>query len=107
MNNEEISGYQDITGFAGIIQLQNTVIEINSATGFIIVPLEYPTISAAIAAAVVGDQILIELGTYNEDLTIPPGISLVGNGLPGLTQSVIGMIHLTGNITITASGYNI
>jgi hypothetical protein len=45
------------------------------------VPLDYPTIEAAVAAASKGDVILLAAGTYDGDITVPvdkPGITIRG-----------------------------
>ncbi|HDL64120.1 MAG TPA: 6-bladed beta-propeller, partial [Proteobacteria bacterium] len=44
------------------------------------VPGDYTTIQAAIDAAVVGDTIVVEAGTYYEALDIKSGITLLGSG---------------------------
>ena len=40
----------------------------------------YATIQAAIAAATTGDTIMIAAGTYNENVVIDKGVTLVGLG---------------------------
>lgn len=49
------------------------------------VPLQYPTIQGAINAAVPGDVVLIQAGTYHESVTLASGVSLVGES----TETVI------------------
>lgn len=59
-----------------------------SATCFgatLTVPSEYPTIQAAISAAVPGDVVFIQAGTYHESVVLASGVSLVGES----TDSVI------------------
>jgi photosystem II stability/assembly factor-like uncharacterized protein/nitrous oxidase accessory protein NosD len=49
------------------------------ASGSILkVPDDYPTIQAAIDAATDGDEIWVQAGNYNENLSISKGIALVG-----------------------------
>ncbi len=50
------------------------------------VPLDYATIAAALAAASTLDTVLVEPGVYAEDLDLPSGVHLLGNGPP---ESVI------------------
>jgi hypothetical protein len=44
------------------------------------VPAEYPTIAAAMAAAIPGDTIKVAPGTYTDSVTMKPYVCLVGSG---------------------------
>ena len=46
------------------------------------VPGEYPTIQAAVDAADSGDDIIVQKGTYQENIVIDKGINLIGKGWP-------------------------
>ncbi len=49
------------------------------------VPQDFPTIQAAIDAASDGDRILVDLGTYRENLTIPKQLTILGASRDGVT----------------------
>ena len=53
-------------------------------------PAVYPTITAAVQAAVSGDTILIQPGIYHESLVIDKAVSLIGTGT--LTDVVIDVV---------------
>jgi len=65
----------------------------------IIVPDDYPTIQAAIDHANNGDTILVQPGTYRENIEVDKSIQLIGNGpdyttIEGVgTSSIVVMIH--------------
>jgi hypothetical protein len=81
------------------------VIDINPMTiaRWIVDPLGFngthTTIASAMASAVSGDTILVMPGTYTEDITIKPGISLNGANVGG-PNSVL----LIGKISFSAAG---
>jgi hypothetical protein len=66
------------------------------------VPGSYPTIGAAIAAAVPNDVIQVAAGVYPETVTIPFALSLLGAG-PGVTSIDVSAVPTAGSV-ITASG---
>src|SRR5437667_6320305 len=52
------------------------------------VPADFPTIQAALNAATSGDQVIVEPGTYVENLVLGPaqnGVSLTSSGGPDIT----------------------
>ena len=65
-----------------------------TADGSVIYP--YKTISAAITAANSGDTIFVWPGTYTEDLTLKPGVNLVG-------QSKFS-VYVVGTVTFDTAG---
>ena len=54
----------------------------NAVDGKRNVPDEYPTIQTAVDAANSGDDIIVQKGTYNEDIVIDKNIDLIGIGWP-------------------------
>ncbi|WP_165076711.1 lectin like domain-containing protein, partial [Methanogenium sp. MK-MG] len=68
----------------------------------IVVPLDYSTIQEAVDAAVSGDTIVVESGTYPEELELDKPITLLGVGMPVLAtpENGIGMECEADNITI-------
>ena len=56
-------------------------LDIRQAAATIAVPADYTTIAAALAAAVPTDTVLVDAGTYAEDLTVPGGVILRGAGI--------------------------
>src|SRR5580700_1684229 len=67
------------------------------------VPAQYPTISAALAAAQNGDTIAVAAGTYNELLTINQGVTITGaTGNPADVQ--IDGTGLTGSVVDVTAG---
>ena len=63
----------------------------------------FKTITAALALAVSGENVIVNAGTYNEILTIPGGVSLTGAG----TQCVvIQQLLVTANTTLITMGLN-
>jgi hypothetical protein len=65
--------------------------------------LYFKTITAALALAVSGENVIVNAGTYNEILTIPGGVSLTGAG----TQCVvIQQLLVTANTTLITMGLN-
>jgi hypothetical protein len=64
------------------------------------VPGDYGTITGALAAAQVGDQIVISSGTYAETLVVSSNVTLVGSNVTG----VAGLTVLS-NQTLVLSGF--
>jgi parallel beta-helix repeat protein len=65
--------------------IQNMVyvnIKYNAVDGKRNVPSEYPTIQAAIDAADPWDDIIVQKGTYKENIAIDKGVNLIGVGWP-------------------------
>jgi parallel beta-helix repeat protein len=54
----------------------------NAVDGKRHVPAEYPTIQTAVDAANAGDDIVVQPGTYNENIVIDKNIDLIGIGWP-------------------------
>ena len=65
------------------------------------VPTTYSTIQAAINAANPGDTIVIAAGRYNEDLTIPKPLTLIGSGT---SNCVVYATNTTAVVSITGPG---
>lgn len=63
----------------------------------------YTTITAALAAAVSGDTIFIQTGTYTEDLTLKDGVNMTAFNCDALTPNVIIVGTCTASFTGTAS----
>ena len=63
----------------------------------------FKTISAALALAVAGENVVINAGTYNEKLTIPSGVSLTGAGAQCV---VIQQLNVTEDTTLITVGNN-
>lgn len=80
------------------------------------VPLDYPTIQAAINAADVGDRVLVAAGVYNESLTIRQQVEVVGasrestvvqtNGMNTKCCIIEDVSCMLANIQMKASGSN-
>lgn len=65
--------------------------------------LPFLTISAALAAASSGQNVIVRAGTYNETLTIPNGVSLTGEGAQCV---VIQKLGVTAKTTLITMGVN-
>jgi hypothetical protein len=61
---------------------------------------DYTTIQAAITAATEGDLLLVDAGTYTEDITIPKCLTLRGDG--NITDVIVQPATNTDTIVITA-----
>ena len=64
------------------------IFSLGRETATLHVPRDYPTISAAMAAADYGDTVLVALGTYEESVTMRPGVALLSESGPLRTQIV-------------------
>ena len=54
----------------------------NAVDGKRNVPAEYPTIQSAVDAANPGDDIIVQAGTYNENVVVDKNVDLIGIGWP-------------------------
>jgi hypothetical protein len=61
------------------------------------------TISAALAAALAGENVLVGAGTYNESLTIPANVSVTGSGAQAV---VLQRLNVASNTTLLTMGSN-
>lgn len=61
------------------------------------------TISAALAAASSGENVLVGAGTYNESLTIPANVSVTGSGAQAV---VVQRLNVVSNTTLITMGSN-
>ncbi len=75
------------------------------------VPGDYTTIQAAITAASSGDTIYVAAGTYNEDITLKNGVSVLGAGAATTTIQGTGSTSVVNvgsiNSTTTLDGFTI
>ena len=65
-----------------------------------VVPGDYPTLAAAVAASPVGGRIVVGDGPYAESLTMGKSITLIGKDVTGLTGLTVGA-----NQTVVLSGF--
>ena len=63
------------------------------------VPLDYATLQAAVAAAVVGDTIIADSGVYSNALTLDKSLTLNGTNM-----TLLGALTVAGGMTGTLSG---
>jgi hypothetical protein len=89
-----------------------TFIKIGPAT--IHVPGDFPTITSAIGAASAGDTILVDSGTYNEEVVIDKAINVLGSGadstfIDGTGVSLIspGLVKITAAGDVTFNGFTV
>jgi hypothetical protein len=78
------------------------------------VPGDYLTISAAIAAANAGDTILVDPGTYNEEVVINKAVEVIGSGAgstfidgTGVALDSPGLVKITAAGDVTFSGFTV
>lgn len=70
------------TTLAGWSAVAGLALATAAAASTLDVPAEYPTITAALAAASAGDTVAVAPGTYVEDLQLVSGVTLLGTGTP-------------------------
>lgn len=63
----------------------------------------YQTITAAMAAAVSGQDIFVTTGTYTENFTLTPGVNITAFGCDG-SQDGTGHVTIVGKVTMTGAG---
>jgi len=119
IRNQSMSGYQNIKNAAGILNpfIKTGVISAYTVSKNPADNALYTTISGAIqavssvASATNPVTILVQPGIYNENVLLPGGISLVGNGIggyaifnpySGINLNPQGRVMINGNITFTA-----
>ncbi len=68
--------FAGVTGMMGVVDAAEPV----TTTPLSTVPVDFPTIQAAIDAAAPGDTINVWAGTYNENIIVNKAVNLVGNG---------------------------
>lgn len=61
------------------------------------------TITAALSAALAGENVLVGAGTYNESLTIPANVSVTGSGAQAV---VLQRLNVSSNTTLLTMGSN-
>ena len=61
------------------------------------------TLTAALAAAAAGENVLVGAGTYNESITIPANVSVTGSGAQAV---VLQRLNVTSNVTLVTMGSN-
>ena len=61
------------------------------------------TISAALSAALSGENVLVNAGTYNESITVPANVSVTGSGAQAV---VLQRLNVTSNTTLVTMGSN-
>lgn len=61
------------------------------------------TIGAALAAALSGENVLVNAGTYNETLTIPANVSVTGSGAQAV---ILQRLNVVANTTLVTMGNN-
>ena len=119
IRNQSMSGYQNIKNAAGILNpfIKTGVISAYTVSTNPADNALYTTISGAIqavssiASATNPVTILVQPGIYNENVLLPGGINLVGNGIggyaifnpySGINLNPQGRVMIKGNITFTA-----
>ena len=70
-----------------------------------VVPRDYPTIMGAVNAAVSGDTIIVEAGTYPEELEIEKPLTLLGVGKPVVASLASGVGAWIGAENVTMAGF--
>lgn len=87
-------------------------IQIGPAT--IYVPSDYSTITQAIAHASAGDKILVDSGTYHEEVVMNKAVRILGSGASstfidgtGVTLTSPGLVKITAPGDVTFSGFSV
>jgi hypothetical protein len=82
--------------------------------GTLTVPEEYPTITAAIAAANPGDTVMVGPGTYNEEVVIDKAVNVLGSGAgstfingTGVVLASAGLVKITAPGDVTFDGFTV
>lgn len=102
-----------ITDAAGVLVAQRAMRApcTHAASRQLRVPSEYPTIEAAVLAAVPGDTIKVAPGTYTESVKLGPGVCLVGSGAKHTILDAGGeartLVDLTGAPGSAVSGFTL
>jgi hypothetical protein len=91
VKNLKINGTDAITN---VIYVDKDRTDDYTASGSVLYP--YKTVQAAITAANSGDTVFIWPGTYTEDLTLKPGVNLIG-------QSKFS-VYIVGTVTFSTAG---
>ena len=103
------TGLQGNTGPTGVNLPQGNTLTVDAVNGNDTTAaadkyrLPFLTITAALAAASSGQNVIVRAGTYNETLTIPSGVSLTGEGPQAV---VIQKLNVTANTTLITMGAN-
>lgn len=82
-----------------------TIIPVNASTLY--VPNNYPTIQQAIDNANAGDKIIVNAGTYNENVVINKQLTLTGQGNPVIDAKNSGSVVLISADGVTLEGFTI
>ena len=61
------------------------------------------TLNAALSAAVAGENVLVNAGTYNETVTIPANVSVTGSGAQAV---ILQQLNVASNTTLVTMGSN-
>ena len=97
-------------GNNGTLQGDATIVDSELST-VIFIPDDYPTIQAGIDAANPGDAVVVDAGTYNENVVVSKdGISLQGSGADVTTidgGDAGSVIKMSGVSDVTISGFTI
>jgi uncharacterized repeat protein (TIGR02543 family) len=87
---------------------------VKADSGTLTVPEEYPTITAAIAAASPGDTIMVGPGTYNEEVVIDKAVKVLGSGAgstfingTGVVLASAGLVKITAPGDVTFDGFTV
>ncbi len=110
------AGWQVTAGTEGVDILNSVEIVDGAEAGRILLVGNggYATISAALAAANSGDTIMVAAGTYNEDITLSEGVTLLGanhgissDGTRGAESIIHGRIVVNTTEATTIDGFRV